>query len=451
MNINIIGLSLLSIVFIFFSYELLKTKNYMKIFGVILLSSIIIFLFYYNILYLDMFSLTYWKSFIVILILISFFVILNIIEEKTFDIYLLSTLVLLGSLVIIMCDHLLVIYLGLELQTFSFFILISKNRSSIKGSEAGLKYFILGALSSGLYLLGLSLFFLSGVSLNLSEVLFMSNDILITIGFILIILSFAFKLALFPLHFWIPDIYEGSSWDIISLLSTLPKISVLTILIQLSINLNILLFCALLSIVIGTIGALNQSKLKRLLAYSGISHMGFIVLGYNLLSIEGYEISYVYMSIYVITMLTVFLMIINSPWKKDYYIIELSGLQYINKLLALTWLLIFLSIAGIPPLSGFISKWLILWNIINYDYLVSSLIGIIFSAIGAAYYLRIVKITYFQKQSSYLTWSKVLKIKTQSNEIQFYLLGFGVFFTCFLIINPNPLITIINFIFFYFY
>lgn len=451
MNINIIGLSLLSLIFVIFSYELIKTKNYFKIFGLIMLSSVIPFFISFSYGHVNIFSLTYWKLFIVVLIIISFFVILNIIEERTFDIYLLISLVLLGSLIIVICDHLLIIYLGLELQTFSFFILISKNRSSIKSSEAGLKYFILGALSSGLYLLGLSLFFLSGVSLSISEVLFMSSDILIIIGSILILLSFAFKLALFPLHFWIPDIYEGSSWDIISLISTLPKISILTILIQLSVNLNLLLFCSLISIVIGTLGALNQSKLKRLLAYSGISHMGFIVLGLNLLFIEGYEISYVYITIYIITMLSIFLMVINSPWKKDYYIIELSGLQYINRMLSLTWLIIFLSIAGIPPLSGFLSKWFILWNIINYDYLISGLIGIIFSAIGAGYYLRVVKINYFQKQASYLTWNKILKSKKQYNETQIFILGIGVFFTILLIINPTPLISIINFIFFYYY
>nr|ALO20763.1 NADH dehydrogenase subunit 2 [Staurostoma mertensii] len=451
MNINIVGLSLLSIILVFFTCEFSKAKNYMKIFGIVILSSIILFLFSCDIWHVNIFSLTNWRLLTGSLIVLSFFVVLNIIEEKTFDVYLLSLLVLTGSLIIVMCDHLLIIYLGLELQTFSFFILIAKNRSSIKGSEAGLKYFILGALSSGLYLLGLCLFFLSGVSLNLSDVLYSSNDVLIVIGSILILLSFAFKLALFPLHFWIPDIYEGSSWDVISLLSTLPKISVLTVLMQLSVNLNLLLFCSLLSIIIGTLGALNQSKLKRLLAYSGVSHMGFIVLGYNLLSLEGYEVSYIYIVIYMITMLSVFLMVINSPWKKDYYIIELSGLQYVNRLLALTWLVIFLSIAGIPPLSGFISKWFILWNTMTYGYLTSSIVAIIFSAVGAGYYLRVVKITYFQKQASYLTWNKVLRINRQSNETQFFLLGIGVFFTVFLIINPNPLISMVNFVFFYFY
>lgn len=450
MYISIFGLFFLLSILLVFNFKSIKTKSLLKILGLLLLFSFT-FTFSPYIWHINFSSLDYWKCCICVLILISFFVIVNIIEEKTFDIYLLSLLVLIGSLIIVTCDHLLIIYLGLELQTFSFFILISKNRVSMRGSEAGLKYFILGALSSGFYLLGLCFIFLSGVSLNIKELIIISNQIFVVIGLLLIILSFTFKLALVPLHFWIPDIYEGSSWDVISLLSTLPKISVLSIIMQLIFNSSILLTCSLLSIIIGTLGALNQSKFKRLLAYSGISHMGFVVLGYNLLAIEGYEVGFIYLSIYILTMLSVFLMIINSPWNKDYYIIELSGLQYTNKILALTWLFIILSIAGIPPLSGFISKWFILWNLISNNYLISSLIGILFSAIGAAYYLRIVKITYFQKQSSYLVWSKVLKYENSNNELHYSLLGLGLFFTVVLIFNANPLIGLVNFVFLYFY
>lgn len=450
MNINVIGFSLLLITLTLIVKEFNKTINYMKVLAVIIISSLLFLFFFFNGSHLDIFSVNEWKLFLAVLLLICFFVILHLLEEKTFDVYLLGTLVLLGSLIIVSCDHLLVIYLGLELQTFSFFILISKNRVSVKGSEAGLKYFILGALSSGLYLLGLCLFFLSGISLSLSDLVLSSSDILIIIGCILILISFAFKLALFPLHFWIPDIYEGSSWDVISLLSTLPKISILAIVLQLGVHLNLLMLCSLLSIIIGTLGALNQSKLKRLLAYSGISHIGFILLGYTLLSIEGYEVSYIYIVIYMMTMLSVFVLIVNSPWKKDYYIIELGGLQYVNRILALTWLIIFLSIAGIPPFSGFISKWYILWTVISSNYLMSSLIGILFSAIGAAYYLRVVKITYFQKQASYLTWNKILKVNSKYSEVQCSILGLGIFLSIIFIINPDPLITLINYLFLYF-
>jgi len=133
--------------------------------------------------------------------LFLFIIIVNLIKNINFDVYLLFLLVLIGSLVIISSDHLLIIYLGLELQTFSLFILISKNKNSVKSSEAGLKYFILGAISSGLYLLGLCLFFISNSSLNIKDLIILNNDIITSIGFSLILLSFSFKLGLSPLHF----------------------------------------------------------------------------------------------------------------------------------------------------------------------------------------------------------------------------------------------------------
>ena len=186
------------------------------------------------------------------------------------------------------------------------------------------------------------------------------------------------------------------------LISTLPKISVLSIVLQLLGYSNFFVLCALISIIIGTIGALNQTKLKRLLAYSGISHMGFIMLGLGILSNQGYEASFIYLFIYVITMVGLFLLIRVTMFTKNYFLIELGGQNISNKIIAFSWGVFFLSIAGIPPLSGFISKWLILSTIIDYQYLFSAFIGILFSAIAAGYYLRILKINYFQKSASYL-------------------------------------------------
>jgi len=392
-----------------------------------------------------------WKIFLVFLVFLLFLIILTLMIEDNFDVYLLYLLVLIGSLIIICCDHLLIIYLGLELQTFSLFVLIAKNKSSIKGSEAGLKYFILGAISSGLYLLGLCFLFLFGISLNLKLLMINLDNSLVILSLTLILLSFGFKLGLSPFHFWLPDIYEGSSWDVISLISSIPKLSVLSIFIQIIINSNLILFVSLISIIIGTLGALNQTKLKRLLAYSSISHMGFIVLGYSLLNLIGYEISFIYLFIYMITSISLFIIILKTPLLKDYYIIELSGLQYINKTLSLTWLIIFLSIAGIPPLSGFISKWFILWNTITSNFIFSSIIIILFSMIGAAYYLRVVKILYFQKQASYLTWTKVLNYKHKKENYNSFFLGWVIFFSIFFILNPDPFLVYINYILFYFF
>ena len=393
--------------------------------------------------HLNFLSNDLWRNILMLIVLISFMGIINIIKDYRFEVIILNLMVFLGSLMVILCDHLIIIYLGLELQTFSLFILISKNKISIKGSEAGLKYFILGALSSGLFLLGSSFIFTTGLSLNLKDIYIGGGFELysIKLAIILICLSLFFKLALFPLHFWIPDIYEGSSWEVISLLSTLPKISVLAIVLQLLGYSDLFIVCALLSITIGTIGALNQTKLKRLLAYSGISHMGFIMLGFGILSNQGYEASFIYLGIYVITMIGLFLLIKFTFFTKNYYLIELGGQNISNKIIAFSWGVFFLSIAGIPPLAGFISKWLILTTTLNYKFILSSFIAILFSAIAAGYYLRILKVSYFQKSSSYLNWQYILKPKQDIVGMKEYLIGFSIYMSVLLILHPSSIFT----------
>lgn len=385
------------------------------------------------------------KFLFLFLITLSFLVILELIEDQTFDIYILFILVYLGSLILILSDNLLTLYLGLELQTFSTFILIAKNRHSVIGSEAGLKYFILGALSSGFYLLGLTILFLFGFDFNIKNLFLLTNDYLVLIACSLLILSLCFKLSLFPLHFWIPDIYEGSSWDIVILISTLPKISVVCIIIQVIINSNILLFCSLFSIIIGTIGALNQTKLKRLLAYSGISHMGFIILAYSILNSKGILVGNLYLIIYVLTILCILIFIIVKNHNIN-FIVELAGLNIINKTLAISLILLILSIAGIPPLSGFISKWYLIWVSIDLKFYVSAIVMVVFSAIGAGYYLRLVKIIYFQKKSSYFVWKNILHYENSFNEIIFVLLGFFIFVVVFLLLNINFFLSLINYL-----
>nr|WOE90979.1 NADH dehydrogenase subunit 2 [Aequorea sp. MKL-2023] len=398
---------------------------------------------HYNFINSLMFNLECWKLVFLFLIFVLYLVVVDLMEEKSFDIYCLITLVFLGSVVLILCDNLITLYLGLELQTFSTFILIAKNRTSIKSSEAGLKYFILGALSSGFYLLGLITLFLGGYSLEIREISLLSFEFINIVSLTFISLSFCFKLSMFPLHFWIPDIYEGSSWDIISLISTLPKISMLSVLIQLMINSNLLLIFSLLSIVIGTLGALNQTKIKRLLGYSGIAHMGFIVLGFSLLNRQGFTISNLYLIVYMAAMISIFIVIINSNISNK-FIIELGGLKFLNKVLALSFLLLVLSIAGIPPLSGFISKWFLLLTTVENFYNVASFIIILFSAIGAGYYLRVIKIIYFQNKSSYFLWRNILLKEDKKNNLLLLILGFLIYISLFLILNFSFLIDFIN-------
>lgn len=441
MNINLINFVIILI--LFFLIIEYKNKNNKLLYTLVTALLVLVIINYFNWFNINLFQLDKWKLFFIALIFGLYFVILDLIEDKNFDIYSLTTLVFIGSIILVLSDNLITLYLGLELQTFSVFILVSKNRLSIKSSEAGLKYFILGAISSGFYLLGLTIIFLLGYSLNLSEIIYIYNDYFSLLALILISLSFCFKLSLFPLHFWIPDIYEGSSWDIISLISTLPKISMISVLIQVLTNSNIILSFSILSIIIGTLGSLNQSKIKRLLGYSGISHMGFIILGYSLLSNQGFIISNLYLSVYMLSMISIFILLIYSNYSSK-YIIELGGLKFINKLYAITLILLVLSIAGIPPLSGFLNKWFLLLTSINFNYNISSFIIIVFSAIGAGYYLRLVKIIYFQKTSSYFAWKSILTKNNNIEELNLLLLGFLFFISIFLIFNFTFIIDFIS-------
>ena len=380
-----------------------------------------------------------WRLILFFIIIISFFGVFLSLKDYRFEVVCLNILVLLGSLVVLFCDNLIILYLGLELQTFSMFILISKNRVLIKGAEAGLKYFILGALSSGLLLLGVTFLFINSIPLSMKEINVVGDFNLLSsnIAILLIILSLLFKLAIFPLHFWIPDIYEGSSWEVVCLLSTIPKISIISVILQILGFSNFFIICSIFSIIIGTIGAVNQTKLRRLLAYSGITHMGFILLSLSIIGIKTYEAGFIYLVIYILSLLGVFFVIYSSFPSNVDYIIELGGLNISNKILALTWGVLFLSIAGIPPLSGFISKWLVLLSVIEYKYIFCSVVAVMLSAIAAAYYLRIVKIIFFQKRASYMNWVYIMKPKNTSIMIRDYFLGFILYFSLFLILNPS--------------
>lgn len=442
MNINVYEISILLILILLILDYSTPRSNLLSIFFIVILSGLIVMIKkdFWN---LPLFELNSWKIMFLVLILISFFIILQLSENENFDTNCLLFLTLLGSIILVSSDNLLILYLGLELQTFSIFILIAKNRDSIKSSEAGLKYFMLGAISSGFFLLSFSILFLYGLDLNLKHLLLLKDDYMVYISFFLITISFCFKISLFPFHFWIPDIYEGSSWNIVTLVATLPKISMVCIIGQILYNSNIILAFSLLSIAIGTLGALNQTKIKRLLAYSGISHMGFIILGLSLISNESFCISILYLIIYMVNMISLFIIIITNNHKNQ-FIIEWSAVKSVNNIISITFILIILSIAGIPPLSGFISKWYLIWIIMDNHFILSSFVAVTFSAIGLGYYLRLVKITYFQKKSSYFIWENILRIEEEKNKFSFMLLGFLSFFNVFIIINFSSLINYLN-------
>lgn len=350
-------------------------------------------------------------------------------------------IVALSSLLLVSSVNWLSIYLAMELQTLTLFILTAIKRDSAYSTEAGLKYFVLGAASSGLFLFGCALLY--GVTGEIS-VQGINSVLTADAGKILITVSLLFKLSVTPFHMWAPDVYEGAPTITTALLATVPKVAVFSILVQIGAVTNVVLVCALLSIVYGSIGALNQTKIKRLLAYSGIGHMGFMLFGVAIGSFESIQASLIYMIVYVIMSVCSFSIILSLNLTKN-LIIEVSGLSRDNPAMALTLGLIFLSIAGIPPLAGFLSKWFILLAGVSSGYYLISIMIVVSSVIAGVYYVRLVQIIYFPwgiEEYSMLNMQKGLKKEKQIDFSKSVLIGLTFFIILFLIISPNFLLQI---------
>lgn len=251
------------------------------------------------------------KTIICFLIVSMFILIYYMDKDRILDVNGLFIMLLVGSLVLIISDDLISIYIGLELQTFSSLVLISNGRTSLRNSEAGLKYFTLGSLSSGLFLLGLSLLYFYSGELNISTLGELKYNDTNNLWQVLLFLSLFFKLSVFPVHFWVPDVYEAIDYDFLALIGSIPKISIIVLLVKLSTTLQFFIWCGLLSIIVGTLGAINQSKVKRLLAYSGISQMGFIVICLAILIKSNLQVAFLYSFIYFISLVCV-LMLLNG-------------------------------------------------------------------------------------------------------------------------------------------
>lgn len=400
-------------------------------------------------------SINNWIILIKLIIIIGSISILlmSSLEDKTSPVLIL--IIALSSLLLVSSINWLSLYLTLELQTLSLFILVALKRDSAYSTEAGLKFFVLGALSSGLFLFGCVLLYgltgetsIQGISQGANIINYEENFLFILlsgeVGKIFITISLLFKLSAAPFHMWAPDVYEGAPTTITALLATIPKIAGFAILVQIGPIANVILICAVLSIIYGSIGALNQTKIMRLFAYSGISHIGFILFGIAIGSFEGLQASLIYMIIYIIMSICSFSIILSLNLYKG-LLIELGGLSRDNPVLAITLTLTFLSIAGIPPLAGFFSKWLILLSGISGGYYLISLIVVICSVIAGVYYVRLVKIINFQTDYPLLIWRKVLN-KRNSNffdRLDFkksLLIGVSFFFILFLMASPNLLL-----------
>ena len=332
---------------------------------------------------------------------------LNILKIE-YPILILSSI--LGMMVMISSNDLIVFYLGLELQSLALYVLASFNRDNLLSSESGLKYFVLSALSSGLLLYGCSLVYGFSGSTNFHYIANSSLDIKqgVTFGLVFIIVGLAFKISAVPFHMWAPDVYQGSPTSVTLFFAALPKIAALTVFIRFLytpfVNLidqwqTILVFISIASMIFGAVAAIGQSNLKRLIAYSSISHMGYALAGVASGTNQGIQSSIIYISIYLIMTLAFFSCLFMLRKKNIFYekIDDLSGLSTNHPILSIALLIVLFSLAGIPPLAGFFAKFYVFMAVIEQSMYFLAIVGLLSTVVAAFYYLRLIKIIYFDK------------------------------------------------------
>tara|TARA_Y100001970_G_scaffold251334_1_gene324028 strand:+ start:12659 stop:14071 length:1413 start_codon:yes stop_codon:yes gene_type:complete len=363
-----------------------------------------------NSIVVDNFSL-FMKS----LILISSFFILSIskkylidIKNNKFEYPIIILLSILGMFIMVGSNDLIVFYLGLELQSLSLYILASIDRDNSKSSEAGIKYFVLSALSSGLLLYGCSLLYGFTGSTNFETILLNtdSNNVGTIFSMVFILVGLAFKVSAVPFHMWTPDVYEGSPTSVTSFFSVVPKIAGIAVFIRfmyipfysiLDQWQYILVFISIGSMILGAVAAIGQNNIKRLIAYSSIGHIGYAIAGIASGTENGFRNAIVYITIYAVMNIGAFAFILSMK-RGDKYIEEISELSGSSKnhpLMSFSLLIILFSLAGIPPLAGFFAKFYIFMSVIESGMFTLAIIGLVTTVVSAYYYIRIIKIMYF--------------------------------------------------------
>ena len=332
----------------------------------------------------------------------------NKIDKFEYPILILTAI--LGMFVMVSSNNLIGLYLGIELQSLSLYVLAALNRDSIKSTEAGVKYFVLGALSSGLLLYGCSLIYGFTGSTNYYAIAenFTSSNLPLSFGLVFIIVGLAFKISAVPFHMWTPDVYEGAPTSVTAFFALAPKVAgfgaIIRILYIAFGNIlnewqSILIFISVASMILGAVAAIGQSNIKRLMAYSSISHMGYALAGVATGINEGISSSILYIFLYVVMNIGSFVCIILMKRKNVYLenIRDLSGLSKNHPLIAFSFTVILFSLAGIPPLAGFFAKFYVFMSVVESKMYVLAIIGLLSTVISAFYYLRIIKIIYFDE------------------------------------------------------
>jgi NADH-quinone oxidoreductase subunit N len=384
------------------------------------------------------------KVFILLLSFIAFLYSKSYLQQRQIfkgEYYILGMTAVLGMLILVSAHSLLTLYLGLELLSLSLYALVAIHRDSIPASEAAMKYFVLGALASGMLLYGMSMLYGETATLDLgvlAEVVSASSEhnIVLILGLVFVMVGVAFKLGAVPFHMWVPDVYEGAPTPVTLFLGTAPKLAAFAMLMRLVVDglpglqaewNQILMLLAVLSIGLGNVVAIAQTNLKRMFAYSTIAHVGFLFIGIIAGSPSGYAASMFYVISYSLMAAGGFGMIIllsRAGFEAD-RLTDFSGLNARNAWYAFLMLILMLSMAGVPPFLGFWAKWAVLREAVAAGQVWLAAVAVFFAVIGLFYYLRVVRLVYFEapEQTEEIRPARDMNIVLSANALAILILG----------------------------
>ena len=336
---------------------------------------------------------------------------LTIEKQQKFEYGALFLLATLGMLMLISASDLIALYLGLELMSLPLYVIAASNRENLRSTEAGLKYFVLGALSSGMLLYGASLIYGFTGTVNFAGIAKATQNgagLGLIFGLVFLFVGFCFKISAVPFHMWTPDVYEGSPTPVTAFFAAAPKVAGIAIFARVTVVAfpgithewqQIVVFVSIASMALGSFAAIGQRNIKRLMAYSSIGHMGYALVGLAAGTAEGVQGVLIYMSIYVAMTLGTFAVILSM--RRDGRLVEtisdLAGLSRTHPTMAFFLAVLLFSLAGIPPLAGFFAKFYVFLAAIKAGLFTLAVIGVLTSVVGAYYYLAIVKIMYFDE------------------------------------------------------
>ncbi len=355
------------------------------------------------------------KAFVMVIVLLSFFYARDYFERRgrvVQEYYILALFATLGMMVLISAHSLLTVYLGLELLSLSMYAMVAMDRDSPAASEAAMKYFVLGALASGMLLYGMSMLYGVAGTLDLGQLSAQvgsgNSHILYTFGLVFVLIGLAFKLGVVPFHMWVPDVYQGAPTPVTLFISSAPKLAAFAMAIRLLTDglaglagewQDMLVLLSIASMAIGNLVAIAQTNIKRMLAYSTVSHMGFLLLGLLAASPEGYAAAMFYAITYAVMSMGAFgaIVLLSNATSESDRLADFAGLGRRSPWVALMMLILVFSLAGVPPFAGFWAKWFVLKEVVAAQHTWLAAVAVLFSLVGAYYYLRVIKIMYFDE------------------------------------------------------